>query len=129
MQANELYKILDGMLKSVHDILHHKLLNFILGYNKDMPRRKWSATDQRYSGLMVDLIDKKLLERRIIWNLERLVGARKLEMDYRLMQGGSGDRGGADGDKDGGELCHRGDRGGDKDDGLTQRGSPHIPRR
>ncbi|GKD62260.1 hypothetical protein Tco_1299769 [Tanacetum coccineum] len=77
---------LHGMLKSVHDILHHKLLNFILGYNKDMPRRKWSATDQRHSGLMVDLIDKKLLERRIIWNLERLVGARKLEMDYKLMQ-------------------------------------------
>ncbi|GKE97108.1 hypothetical protein Tco_1581963 [Tanacetum coccineum] len=35
---------------------------------------------------MVDLIDKQMLERRIIRNLERLVGARKLEMDYRLMQ-------------------------------------------
>ncbi|GJZ47734.1 hypothetical protein Tco_0601566 [Tanacetum coccineum] len=35
---------------------------------------------------MVDLIDKQMLERRIIRNLERLVGARKLEMDYRRMQ-------------------------------------------
>ncbi|GJV57687.1 hypothetical protein Tco_1458692 [Tanacetum coccineum] len=36
--------------------------------------------------IMVDLIDKQMLERRIIRNLERLVGERELEMDYRLMQ-------------------------------------------
>ncbi|GKA23811.1 putative reverse transcriptase domain-containing protein [Tanacetum coccineum] len=36
--------------------------------------------------IMVDLIDKQLLERRIIRNLERLMGARELEMDYKLMQ-------------------------------------------
>nr|GEV66350.1 hypothetical protein [Tanacetum cinerariifolium] len=54
-------------------------------YNKGMPRRKWSATDRRRSGLMVELIDKQMLERRIIRNLERLVRARTLEIDYRLM--------------------------------------------
>ncbi|GKC70748.1 hypothetical protein Tco_1116631 [Tanacetum coccineum] len=86
MLANELYKFSDGTLKSVRDTLHHMLLNFRLRYNKDMPRRKWSAIDQRRSGIMVDLIYKQLLERRIIRNLERLVGARNLEMDYRLMQ-------------------------------------------
>ncbi|GKC14352.1 hypothetical protein Tco_1011134, partial [Tanacetum coccineum] len=32
------------------------------------------------------LIDKRLLERQIIRNLERLVGARELEIDYRMMQ-------------------------------------------
>ncbi|GJS60313.1 hypothetical protein Tco_0655097 [Tanacetum coccineum] len=36
-------------------------------------------------GIMVDLINKQMLERRILRNLERLVGARELEMDYRLM--------------------------------------------
>ncbi|GJW39057.1 hypothetical protein Tco_0064902 [Tanacetum coccineum] len=51
-----------------------------------MPRRKWSNLDKRRSGIMVDLIDKQMLERRILRNLERLVGARELEMDYRLMQ-------------------------------------------
>ncbi|GJT41546.1 hypothetical protein Tco_0941411 [Tanacetum coccineum] len=51
-----------------------------------MLRRKWSTTDQRCSGIMVDLIDKQLLERWIIRNLERLMGVSKLEMDYRLMQ-------------------------------------------
>ncbi|GKB91470.1 hypothetical protein Tco_0963742 [Tanacetum coccineum] len=35
--------------------------------------------------LMVELIDKKMREIRIIQNLERLVGARELEMDYKLM--------------------------------------------
>ncbi|GJT94451.1 hypothetical protein Tco_1089969 [Tanacetum coccineum] len=86
MRANELYKFWDGTLKSVRDTLHHMLINFRLGYNKDMPRRKWSATDQRRSGIMVDLIDKQMLERRIMRNLERLVDARALEMDYRIMQ-------------------------------------------
>ncbi|GJY64686.1 hypothetical protein Tco_0466146 [Tanacetum coccineum] len=51
-----------------------------------MPIRKWSAMDQRRSGIMVNLNDKQLLERRIIRNLERLVGARELETDYGLMQ-------------------------------------------
>ncbi|GKB95489.1 hypothetical protein Tco_0981626 [Tanacetum coccineum] len=70
----------------VHDTLHHRLLNFQFSYNKDMPRRKWSDSDKRRSGIMVDLIDKQMRERRILKNLERLVGARELEMDYKLMQ-------------------------------------------
>nr|GEW46450.1 hypothetical protein [Tanacetum cinerariifolium] len=41
---------------------------------------------KRRSGIMVDLIDKQMLERQILRNLERLVGARELEIDYRLMQ-------------------------------------------
>ncbi|GJX28272.1 hypothetical protein Tco_0236351 [Tanacetum coccineum] len=84
MRADELYKFLDGTLKKVHDTLHHRLLNFRFGYNKDMPRRKWSDSDKRQSIIMVDLIDKQMLERRILRNLERLVGARELEMDYSL---------------------------------------------
>ncbi|GKD83123.1 hypothetical protein Tco_1349962 [Tanacetum coccineum] len=86
MQADELYKFLDKTLKKVRDTLHHKLLNFGFGYNKDMPRRKWSDLDKRRSGIMVDLIDKLMLERQILRNLERFVSAREFEMDYRLMQ-------------------------------------------
>ncbi|GKG60591.1 hypothetical protein Tco_0614153, partial [Tanacetum coccineum] len=76
MRADELYKFSDSTLKSVRDTLHHSLLNFRLGYNKYMPRRKWIATDQRRSGIMVNLIDKQLLERQNMRILERLVGAR-----------------------------------------------------
>nr|GEX05942.1 hypothetical protein [Tanacetum cinerariifolium] len=43
------------------------------------------AIHKKRSELMVELIDKQMRERRIIRNLERLVGAWELEMDYRLM--------------------------------------------
>ncbi|GJU41001.1 hypothetical protein Tco_1193958 [Tanacetum coccineum] len=59
MREDELYKFSDGTLKLVHK-----------------SRLK----------LMVELIDKHMREMRIMRNLERLVGARELEMDYRLMQ-------------------------------------------
>ncbi|GJT72662.1 hypothetical protein Tco_1031948 [Tanacetum coccineum] len=75
----------NGTLKTVRDELHHRILDFCLGYNKEMSRRKWMAIDKRRSELMVELIDKQMRERRIIRNLERLVGARELEMDYKLM--------------------------------------------
>ncbi|GJV62079.1 hypothetical protein Tco_1468179, partial [Tanacetum coccineum] len=75
----------DGTLKSVHDEIHHRVLDFRLDYNTEMPKRKWTAVDRKRSGLMIELIDKQLREREIIKNLERLVGARELEMDYKLM--------------------------------------------
>ncbi|GJT28965.1 hypothetical protein Tco_0909240 [Tanacetum coccineum] len=85
MQADELYKFSDEMLKKVQDELHHRIRDFRLEYNKEMPRRKWMAIGRKRSELMVELIDKQMRERRIIQNLERLVGARELEMDYKLM--------------------------------------------
>ncbi|GKC35202.1 hypothetical protein Tco_1047586 [Tanacetum coccineum] len=85
MRADELYKFSDGTLKKVRDELHHRILDFRLGYNDEMSRRKWTAIDKKRSELMVELIDKQMRERRIIRNLERLVGARELEMDYKLM--------------------------------------------
>nr|GEV66307.1 hypothetical protein [Tanacetum cinerariifolium] len=85
IQADELYKFSDETLKTVHDELHHRILDFRLGYNMKMSRRKWMAIDKRRLKLMVKLIDKRTRERRIIRNLERFVGAQELEMDYRLM--------------------------------------------
>nr|GEW00640.1 hypothetical protein [Tanacetum cinerariifolium] len=85
MWDDELYKFSNGILKKVRDELHHRVLDFHLGYNKEMSRRKWTATDKNRSELMVKLIDKQMRKRQIIKNLERLVGARELEMDYKLM--------------------------------------------
>ncbi|GKF23081.1 hypothetical protein Tco_0075403 [Tanacetum coccineum] len=82
---NELYKFSDGTLKSIRDEIHNRVLDFRLDYNTEMPKRKWTAVDQRRSRLIVELIDKQLTEREIIRNQERLVGARELEMDYKLM--------------------------------------------
>ncbi|GKD02206.1 hypothetical protein Tco_1177180 [Tanacetum coccineum] len=85
MRADELYKFSDGTLKKVQDELHHRILDFRLGYNDEMSKRKWTAIEKKRSELMVELIDKQMRERRIIRNLESLVGARELEMDYKLM--------------------------------------------
>ncbi|GJZ59299.1 hypothetical protein Tco_0615115 [Tanacetum coccineum] len=60
MRADELYKFSDGTLKLVRDELHHRVLNFRLGYNKEMSSRKWLATKKRRSKLMVELIDKQM---------------------------------------------------------------------
>ncbi|GJV96880.1 hypothetical protein Tco_1548457 [Tanacetum coccineum] len=86
MRDDELYKFSDGTLKLVRDTLYHKLWNFRLRYNKGMPNKKWSAKDQIRSGIMVKLIKEELMERRIMRNLERLVGTRELKMDYRMMR-------------------------------------------
>nr|GEV59448.1 hypothetical protein [Tanacetum cinerariifolium] len=59
------------------------VLKFHLDYNKEMPKRKWMAIEQKRSGLLIELIDKQQRESEIIRNLERLVGARELEMDYK----------------------------------------------
>ncbi|GJV96284.1 hypothetical protein Tco_1547861 [Tanacetum coccineum] len=42
----------------VQDELHHGIRNFCLKYNKEMPRRRWTAIDRKRSELMVELIDK-----------------------------------------------------------------------
>nr|GEV50985.1 zinc finger, CCHC-type [Tanacetum cinerariifolium] len=85
MRADELYKFSDGSLKKVRDELHHKVCDFRLEYNKEMPRRKRTAIDRKRSELMIEQIDKQMRKRRIIKNLERLVGTREIEMDYKLM--------------------------------------------
>ncbi|GJT30777.1 hypothetical protein Tco_0911052 [Tanacetum coccineum] len=87
LRADELYKFSDGTLKSVCDEIYHRVLYFHLDYNTEMPTRKWTFVDRKRSGLMIELIDKQLREREIIRSLERLVGARELEMDYKLMTG------------------------------------------
>nr|GEZ05030.1 hypothetical protein [Tanacetum cinerariifolium] len=85
MRDDGLYKFSYGTLKKVRDELHHRVLDFDFGYNKEMERRKWMAIDKNRSTLMVELIDKQMREKRIIQNFERLVGARELEMEYKLM--------------------------------------------
>ncbi|GJU02217.1 hypothetical protein Tco_1112555 [Tanacetum coccineum] len=85
LRVDELYKFSDGTLKSVCDEIHHRVLDFRLDYNTEMPKRKWTAIDQKRSGLMIELTDEQLQEREVIRNLEQLVGAQELEMDYKLM--------------------------------------------
>nr|GEU68487.1 hypothetical protein [Tanacetum cinerariifolium] len=50
LRADELYKFSNGILKSVHDEIHHRVLDFRLEYNTEIPTRKWTAIDQKRSG-------------------------------------------------------------------------------
>ncbi|GJS63606.1 hypothetical protein Tco_0678170 [Tanacetum coccineum] len=43
MRADELYQFSDGTLKTIRDELHHRILDFRLGYNEEMSRRKYAG--------------------------------------------------------------------------------------
>nr|GEU98707.1 zf-CCHC domain-containing protein/UBN2 domain-containing protein [Tanacetum cinerariifolium] len=43
-------------------------------------------TDKRQLGIMEELINKQMLERRILKNLKRFVGAKELEINYRMQK-------------------------------------------
>nr|GEU69376.1 hypothetical protein [Tanacetum cinerariifolium] len=49
MRANELYKFSNGTLQAVRDELHHRIGDFSMGFNKEMPLRKWSKVDVKRS--------------------------------------------------------------------------------
>ncbi|GJR58502.1 hypothetical protein Tco_1500664 [Tanacetum coccineum] len=83
--ADELYKFSDGTLKSVHDILHDMLQNFVWSYNHAMSKRAWTDKDQQRIDKMVKKIDNLLLKRRIMRSLECFIGGRSVEMDYKLL--------------------------------------------
>ncbi|GKC57609.1 hypothetical protein Tco_1085207 [Tanacetum coccineum] len=86
MRTEELYKFSDGTLTSVCNTLDQILKNLRLGYNKDMKRKKWTATDQRRNRIMFKDINQQVLHRRIMRSLEKFVGGRDYGTDYRLLQ-------------------------------------------
>ncbi|GJR00810.1 hypothetical protein Tco_0523794 [Tanacetum coccineum] len=45
LRADELYKFSNGTLKSVRDEIYHRVLDFRLDYNTEMPTRKWADVD------------------------------------------------------------------------------------
>ncbi|GKA67842.1 hypothetical protein Tco_0767759 [Tanacetum coccineum] len=48
----------DGTPTSVHNTLDQMLKNLRLGYNKDMKRRKWTVTDQKWTRIMIKDINQ-----------------------------------------------------------------------
>nr|GEZ07571.1 hypothetical protein [Tanacetum cinerariifolium] len=82
-----LNEIKDMLLLAIQHKLFHltdsDIVDFIVALQ--MPMIKWTAIDIKRLKLMVELIDKQMRERRIIRNLERLVGAQELKMGYKLM--------------------------------------------
>ncbi|GJU37138.1 hypothetical protein Tco_1185492 [Tanacetum coccineum] len=60
IEFKELYTPSHKLPGTVRDELHHRILDFRLGYNDEMSRRKWTVIDKRRSELMVELIDKEM---------------------------------------------------------------------
>ncbi|GJY18095.1 hypothetical protein Tco_0389586 [Tanacetum coccineum] len=86
MCTDEIYKFSDGTLTSVCNTLDQMLKNLRLGYYKVMKKQKWTITDQKRTRIMIKDIKQQLLERRIMRSLEKFVGGRDYETDYRLLQ-------------------------------------------
>ncbi|GJW84604.1 hypothetical protein Tco_0157749, partial [Tanacetum coccineum] len=74
MRFDELYKFCDGTLASVRRVLHDIANNLRMDY---LPKRKWSNLDRTRSRIMIKAIDQQLFERRLMRNLEKLVGGRE----------------------------------------------------
>nr|GEV85980.1 hypothetical protein [Tanacetum cinerariifolium] len=80
MWADELYKLSDRTLKKFQDELHHRLLDFCLGYNDKMSRRKWTAIEKKRSKLIVELIDKLMRESQNWRDLPKDISLDRIEV-------------------------------------------------
>ncbi|GJU79957.1 hypothetical protein Tco_1282322 [Tanacetum coccineum] len=86
MRFDEIYKFSDGTLQLIRDTLHDMATNLRMGYNKAMPKRRWSHLDKTRSHIMVKEIDHQLRETRLMRSLEKFIGSRHYEEDLRLLQ-------------------------------------------
>ncbi|GJY08080.1 hypothetical protein Tco_0375134 [Tanacetum coccineum] len=80
--ADELYRFFVGTLKTIRDELHHRILDFCLGYNKEMSRRKWMAIDKRTKAARVSV--KKL---HGYGHLEEIMVKRAYQRLYKFKEG------------------------------------------
>nr|GEW44169.1 retrovirus-related Pol polyprotein from transposon TNT 1-94 [Tanacetum cinerariifolium] len=83
MRSDELYKFCAGTLTSVRNVLHDIANNLRMEY---LPKRKWSNLERKRFRVMIKAIDQQLFERRLIRNLEKFLGGREYENDFRLLE-------------------------------------------
>nr|GEV71859.1 hypothetical protein [Tanacetum cinerariifolium] len=83
MQIDELHKFSDGTLNDVRNALDDRLNGIRMQY---LPQAIWRKGDKDRAAAMIQSIDKMLKTRRIIRSLERFVGGRLYEGDFRMLQ-------------------------------------------
>ncbi|GJR45948.1 hypothetical protein Tco_1314051 [Tanacetum coccineum] len=83
MHTDELHKFSDGTLNHVHTALNDIATGIQMKY---LPKRKWSKQDKQRARVMINAIDKKLRDRRLMRSLEKFVGGRPYGGDLRLLQ-------------------------------------------
>ncbi|GJT82929.1 hypothetical protein Tco_1057271 [Tanacetum coccineum] len=81
IHIEELYKFSDGTLNYVRTALNDIATAIQMEY---LPKRKWSKQDKQRDRVMINAIDKKLRDRRLMQSLEKFVGGRPYGGDLRL---------------------------------------------
>ncbi|GJW90982.1 retrovirus-related pol polyprotein from transposon TNT 1-94 [Tanacetum coccineum] len=79
----ELHKFSDGMLDDVRTALNDRLKGIRMLY---LPQTIWRQRDKDNARAMIQSIEKQLKTRRIMQSLEKFVGGRPYEGDFRLLQ-------------------------------------------
>nr|GEY00548.1 hypothetical protein [Tanacetum cinerariifolium] len=83
MRINNLYKFSNGTLNDVRNALDDRLKGIRMQY---LPQIIWRKGDKDKAAAMIQAIDKMLKTRRIMRSLERFVGGRLYEGDFRILQ-------------------------------------------
>ncbi|GJR46983.1 hypothetical protein Tco_1315086 [Tanacetum coccineum] len=73
MRTDELHKFSDDTLNHVRTALNDIATGIQMEY---LPKRKWSKQDKQRARVMINAIDKKLKDRRLMRSLEKFVGGR-----------------------------------------------------
>nr|GEZ10057.1 hypothetical protein [Tanacetum cinerariifolium] len=82
MRINELHKFSDGTLNDVRTALDDCLKGIRMQY---LSQTIWRRSDKDRATAMIQAIDKQLKTRRIMRSLEKFVGGRLYERDFRLL--------------------------------------------
>ncbi|GJV19472.1 hypothetical protein Tco_1368492 [Tanacetum coccineum] len=82
-RIDELHKFTDGSLDDVQTALNDRLKGIRMQY---LPQTIWKQRAKDNARAMIQSIDKQLKTRRIIRSLEKFVGRRPYEGDFRLLQ-------------------------------------------
>nr|GEV32134.1 hypothetical protein [Tanacetum cinerariifolium] len=83
MRIDKLHKFRDGTLTDVRTALDDYLKWIRMKY---LPQSIWRKSDKDRATAMIQTIDKRLKTRRIMRSLERFVGGRLYEEDFRMLQ-------------------------------------------
>nr|GFC87797.1 hypothetical protein [Tanacetum cinerariifolium] len=83
MRINELHKFSDGTLNDVQTALDDRLKGSRMKYP---PQAIWRKSDKESAAAMIRAIDKQLKTRRIMQSLDKFVGRRLYEGDFRMLQ-------------------------------------------
>nr|GEX83650.1 hypothetical protein [Tanacetum cinerariifolium]GEY10958.1 hypothetical protein [Tanacetum cinerariifolium] len=83
MRIDELHKFSDGTLTDVRTALDDHLKGIRMKY---LPQSIWRKSDKDRAAALIQAIDKRLKTRRIMRSLERFVGGRLYEGDFRMLQ-------------------------------------------